>query len=196
MGNRRIFLSKFSNFIFLHLRETYGSILSRGRRPVKIVCSHISMASFRTLLMTSFLPNAKYTYSPILFTCIIIQYNQYKFYLRKVSFLPKKQTTIVQLYNYFKEEEEGKGEEENKHPAFFVTIFCYTNLQVVLKMIIRCIYLIICIQIVSSLVVSTFSNLISFSAIQIYCFLLLPLPDFSITHICLQNVPVILPPRT
>ena len=86
LGKQENFLSNFSNFIFSHLRKTYGSVLNRlssSGRPVKTACSHDLEYTFRvsprTLLRTSSLSDAK-NRCPILFTCIVIHYDQHEYY--------------------------------------------------------------------------------------------------------------------
>lgn len=138
MGNRRIFLSKFSNFMFLHLTRTYGSILNRlssGGRSVKTVFSHIFRVSLRTLLMTFFLmPNTDTVLSYALVSLfIIISMNIIK---RKFLFLPKKpnyHSWVVQTYNLKKKKEE----EETSCFLYVIPI-----LQMVSKMI-KCIQILL-----------------------------------------------------
>ena len=109
------FLSNFSNFIFSHLRKTYGSVLNRlssSGRPMKTACSHdseyIVRVSSRTLLRTSSFSNAKNRYCPILFTCIIIHYDQHEYYQKNISIFTQRKNHHSSVVELFKKKKRKK----------------------------------------------------------------------------------------
>ena len=181
------FLSNFSNFIFSHLRKTYGSVLnrlSRSGRPIKTACSHdseyIFRVSSRTLLRTSSFSNAKNRYCPILFTCIIIHYDQHETYQKNISiFTQRNKPSQFSCRTIF-------FLKKKKQSAFLLLLLFVILILKWFSKIIR--YT----QISPALAILIFSNLLSFFASPTILPSLLTLPDFSITCNCLYSVPVIL----